>query len=267
MKKTLKKTLKKIQARFVRTTVLNETVINNMPYRVVEKTSVLPWYRNSRALCFKTPDEPNKVYIHSRIFHSKKAHYQPALVVPQKVIELWHNLFNPKRALVLGAAGCTLPRFIALNFPEMQTVGIEYCPEFIELAKKYFFISQISGRFSLVQGDAFDYVINKKIPEKQDVIFVDIFNKSSIPDELFSEEFMNGLYEETNPDSLIVFNLLTLNRDDAAEFAKGITPPFNKKALILNSNSLMLILVKSTDGEKLNTFFEGIHIFDSVIEI
>ncbi len=262
----MKKALKKIQNKFVKTTVLNETVIEDTVYRVVEKTCFLPWYHNRRAICFKSAEEPKKVYIHSMIYNSPKVHYQPVLAVPQKVTELWHKQFEPKKALVLGAAGCTVPRFIALNFPEMQTVGIEYCREFVEIANEYFLLSQISDRFTLVEGDAFDYVINKKITEKQDIIFVDVFNSPSVPDEVFSDEFLNGLYEETNPDSLVIINLLTLEKDAAENFANGIKEPYDRKALILNGQTVTLLLAKSKNSEKLNSFFESIHIFDSVEE-
>lgn len=262
----MKKALRKLQSKFVKTTVLNETVIGGTTYRVVEKTSILPWYKNKRAICFKSPQEPNRVYVHSMIYNTLKAHYQPTLIVPQKLIEFWHRHYKPQNALILGAAGCTVPRFIALNFPEMQTVGIEYCSEFIEMANKYFFISQISDRFTLLEGDAFNYVINKRSSEKQDIIFVDVFDKTSIPEELFSEEFLNSLYEQTNEDSLIIFNLLTLNKEKAKSFANSIKAPFSKKILIFNGNSVMLALVKSTDSRKTDDFFREIHIFDSIVE-
>lgn len=263
----MKKTLKKIQAKFIKTTVLNETVIDNLPYRVVDKTSPLPWYKNRRAICFKNPDEPYKVYIHSMVFHSKRSHYQPVIIIPQKIIEVWHNAFKPKRALVLGAAGCTVPRFIAQNFSEMTTVGIEYCPEFVELANKYFFISEISDRFSLVQGDAFDFILNQKITSKPDVIFVDIFNESSIPNETFSDAFINALYETASSDAVIIFNLLSTSKEDAAAFTKEIKAPFSGKTVIYKDGRSTLILVKSTDSEKIKTFSDKIHTFGDIIEI
>lgn len=262
----MKNALRKIQKKFIKTTVLNETVIGDTVYRVIEKTSFLPWYQNRRAICFKSAEEPKKVYIHSMIYNSPKVHYQPVLVVPQKVTELWHKQFGAKRALVLGAAGCTVPRFIALNFPEMQTVGIEYCHEFVEIANKYFLLSQINDRFTLIEGDAFDYVINRKFTEKQDIIFVDVFNSLSVPSEVFSEEFINRLYEETNSDSLVIINLLTLKKDAAEDFANGIKTPFDKKALILNGQTVTLLLAKSEDSEKMKGFFENINIFDSLEE-
>lgn len=267
MNKQLKRKLKKIQSRFIKTTVLYETVIDGKFYRVIEKTSILPWYKDRRAICFKEPAEHDRVYVYSMILNSKRARYQPVFVAPQKIIEAWHGLFKPKKALVLGTAGGTVPRFIALNFPEMQTVGVEYCRDIIEIAKEYFFLSQISDRFTLLEGDAFDYVINKKIPEKQDVVFVDIFDGVSIPCKVFSEEFLNSLYECTGKDSVIIFNLLTLGGDSAAEFAKGIKAKFAKKILVLNGNTVTLVLAKSENGEKLNAFSEKIHIFDSVIEL
>lgn len=134
------------------------------------------------------------------------------------------------------------------------------------MANKYFFISQINDRFTLLEGDAFDYVINKRSSEKQDIIFVDVFDKTSIPEELFSEEFLNSLDEQTNEDSLIIFNLLTLNKEKAKSFANTIKVPFSKKILIFNGNAVMLALVKSTDSRKTDDFFGEIHIFDSIVE-
>lgn len=262
----MKKILKKIRNKFIKTAVLNETVIDGTVYRVIEKTSILPSYNGRRAICFKTPDEPNSVYFHSMIYLDEKKHYQPALITPQKIIELWHKSFEPKNALVLGAAGCAVPRFIAFNYPEMKTVGIEYCPEFIEMANKYFFTDRISDRFSLTLGDAFDYVINKKSPEKQDIIFVDVFDKNSIPENTFSEEFINGLYEITSDNSAVIFNLLTLNEKDADLFAEGIKAPFTRKTVVCNNGRTTLVLAKSTDGKKLDAFMDGIHTVGDVTE-
>lgn len=262
----MKKVLKKIRNKFIKTTVLNETVIEGTVYRVIEKTNILPSYSNRRAICFKTPDEPNRVYIHSMIYLNEKMHYQPVLIIPQKIIELWHSSFEPKNALVLGAAGCAVPRFIAFNYPEMKTVGIEYCPEFIEMANKYFFTDRISDRFSLILGDAFDYVINKKCPEKQDIVFVDIFDKDSIPENTFSQEFINGLYEITSDNSAVIFNLLTLNEKDAELFADGIKAPFTQKTVVSRNGRTTLVLAKSTDEKKLDAFMDGIHTVGDVTE-
>ncbi len=263
----MKKVLKKIRNKFIKTTVLNETVIEGTVYRVIEKTNILPSYSNRRAICFKTPDEPNRVYIHSMIYLNEKKHYQPVLIIPQKIIELWHSSFEPKNALVLGAAGCAVPRFIAFNYPEIKTVGIEYCPEFVEMANKYFFTDRISDRFSLVLGDAFDYVINKKNAEKQDIIFVDIFDKDSIPETAFSEEFINGLYEMTSDNSVVIFNLLELNKEDAVSFAKEIKTPFTRKTVVCNNGRTALLFAKSTDEKKLNVFSDGIHTIGDITEI
>lgn len=263
----MKKALKKIQAEFIKTTVLNETVIDNLPYRVIDKTSPLPWYKNRRAICFKSSEKPHRLYVYSMVYHSKRSHYQPVMIMPQKIIEAWHNIFKPKNALVLGAAGCTVPRFIALNFPEMTTVGIECCPEIVELANKYFFISEISDRFSLVQGDAFDFILNKKITAKPDVIFVDIFNEASIPNETFSDEFITAIYETANTDAVIIFNLLSLSKEDTVTFAKRIKAPFSRKTVIYKGSISTLVLMKSTDSEKAKTFLDEIHTLGDVIEI
>lgn len=263
----MKKVLKKIRNKFIKTTVLNETVIDGTVYRVIEKTSILPSYNGCRAICFKTPDEPNRVYFHSMIYLDEKKHYQPVLITPQKIIELWHSSFEPKNALVLGAAGCAVPRFIAFNYPEMKTVGIEYCREFVEMANNYFFTDRISDRFSLTLGDAFDYVINKKNAEKQDIIFVDIFDKNSIPENTFSEEFINGLYEITSDSSAVIFNLLTSKKEDAVLFATDIKAPFTRKTVVCNDGRTMLVLIKSTDEKKLDAFSDKIHTVGDITEI
>lgn len=248
----IKQTLKKY---LIKTNVLEEFILDGILYRVVERKSVVPWYKTRRALCFK---DNGASYIYSVITLDKKARYQPYLLGHQKIIELWNSHFDSKNTLILGCAGCAVPRFIAFNFPEMKTTGIEYCSKLIDVAKKYFYADKLSDRFALVHGDAFDYVINKKYTEKQDIIFVDLFSGSKIPENVFSGEFLNSLYECTNENGIVIFNLLSLKKEDTVTFAKNSAPDVFKKAIIFKDKKSILVLAKSQNDEKLNVFFDDL---------
>lgn len=250
------KLLKTIKEKSVRREIVETFKVSETTYKVVDYKSIFPFYKERRNLMFKGDD--GRIYIHSSIYLNKKYCIQPIIAIAQEAAEAWGEAFEIKNALVLGCAGCSFPRFLALRFPNIQKItGIELLSEFVEIAKKYFFIDQIKDKFELLQGDAFKYVQN--IPsEKQNMILVDVFSSSQVPEKIYTDKFLHELYECTDETSIVIFNFLDKEVADIVSFAKGIVEPFDEKYVLSKGGRCFLLLTKIGNKEKLQQFEEKI---------
>lgn len=252
----LKKIIKKVQRKLTKITVLDRIFIDESEYRVIETTSILPSIKNKRSLSFK---KDGRIYHHSVIHLNSKYHFQPSYPIPQKIISTWSNSNQINNALVLGCAGCTIPRFLALHFPKSHTTGVEISEEFIDIAKKYFLIDEISDRFEIIHSDAFEYVKENSPKQKQNIIYVDIFDNNKLIDELFSDDFIKALSNYADDNSIVIFNLLGKSVPEITRFAENIGLSYNGKYVIspiqeeIPTNFLALV---KTDSEKNIADFE-----------
>lgn len=242
-----------IKKKCIKKTIVDDFKIDDIHHRVVDYTSWLPFFKSRRELIFKVEND-NRVYIHSSIYLNPKHHFQPIFRMPQDITSLWSKHFSVKNAFVLGCAGCTFPRFIALRYPESKTIGVEWSEQLINVAKKYFMIDQISNQFDLYCDDAFKFVDEYQFKQKQDVIFVDIFDFNRLPSEVYSEEFLKSLFNCAGETSITMFNFLTEEPSKILAFAEKINMPFDKKYVVYSTNRCFLLLVKAKENSKIESF-------------
>lgn len=249
----IKSTLRK---HLIKTKIVDSFEINNVTYRVVDRKSILPSYKNRRDLLLKT-DSSSRIYSHSAVYTDTKNIFQPVFIIPQKLSELWSERNNINTALVLGCAGCTFPRFVSLRFPECKTVGVEYEKKFIDIAWKYFWIKEFDEKFTLLHGDAFEYVKDTD-GEKYDVIYIDIFSENSIPQEVMSNEFLNDINNCSKDNSITIINLLEEKTENVISFAKTLPDDFNEKYVLNYDVHCFLIAVKSTSDNGKADFIKSL---------
>lgn len=254
-----------LRKHLIKTQTIDAFKLNNITYKIVDRKSILPSYKNRRDLLFKT-ENSSRIYSHSAVFTDTKNVFQPVFITPQKLIDAWSKRSEIKNALVLGCAGCTIPRFIALKYPECKTVGIEYEEKFIEIAWKYFWIPEFDSKFTLLHGDAFEYVKDTD-GEKFDVICVDVFSENQLPQDVFSNEFMSDVNNCSKDDSIIIFNLLEESIDNVLPFAKDLPDYFNEKYIINYDIHCFLVAIKSTTDTNKNNFIESIKNIGNIITI
>lgn len=224
-------------------------------YKVIDYTNPLPFVKDKRNLSFK---RDNAIYSHSAIYLNTKYHFQPILTIPQKVIALWGEQNTIKNVVVLGCAGCSVPRFISLHYPESKTIGVELCEEFIEIAKKHFLLDQISEQFRLMQGDAIKFIENRHLTEKQSIIFVDIFNNNQIIPDIFTDEFLNPLYESIAENGLVLINVFGENLEKTKDFFINLNLPFVDRVIVKNERAQFVVLTKTTDNRKSEAFINSL---------
>ena len=115
--------------------------------------------------------------------------------------------------LVLGVAGGSVIKTLVHEIKcKGQITGIELDEKVIQLANEYFQLNSIKN-LKILQGDAFEFILRTK--KHYDLIIVDIFQDTVMPNFLFETYFQDRLYELLNHNGYVLFNtmILTNNHD------------------------------------------------------
>lgn len=114
--------------------------------------------------------------------------------------------------LVLGVAGGSVIKTLVNEIQfKGKITGVELDPEVIEIANTYFGLADTPG-VTIVNDDAFEFVLKTK--EKYDLIIIDIFQDTVMPNFLFEEFFINRINFLLNVSGFILFNTMTLSKKD-----------------------------------------------------
>ncbi len=147
--------------------------------------------------------------------------------------------------LILGVAGGSVIKTLIdeIEFKGKIT-GVEIDPEIIEIANTYFKLNTISN-LKIINDDAFEFVLKNK--ECYDLIIIDVFQDTTMPNFLFEKFFMNRIGSLLNLNGCILFNTMLLNENDNNRNEKYIAEfndkPFKVKKIprIESHNELIII--------------------------
>jgi spermidine synthase len=114
--------------------------------------------------------------------------------------------------LILGVAGGSVIKTIVdeIKFKGKIT-GIEIDAQVVEIANKYFKLNEIKN-LELVVDDAFEFVLKTK--EKYDLIVIDIFQDTKMPNFLFEDYFINHVNSLLKINGFILFNTMVIYEKD-----------------------------------------------------
>lgn len=115
--------------------------------------------------------------------------------------------------LVLGVAGGSVIKTLIEEIGYRQKItGVEIDPDIIAIANEYFHLDKIPN-LEIVIDDAFEFVLKTK--EKYDLIIIDIFQDTKMPNFLFEKFFINRIAFLLKDKGIILFNTMIL--DDVQE--------------------------------------------------
>jgi spermidine synthase len=115
-----------------------------------------------------------------------------------------------KSILVLGVAGGSVIKTLVDEIDyKGRITGVEIDPKVIDIANTYFGLNQIEN-FEIVICDAFEFVLKSK--DSYDLIIIDIFKDTVMPDFLFEDYFINHVNRMLNINGFILFNTMTLTQ-------------------------------------------------------
>lgn len=125
----------------------------------------------------------------------------------------YDRIRNFQSILVLGVAGGSVIETLKKEIKfEGQITGVEIDPVVVELATKYFGLGKYNN-VSIVIDDAFEFVLKSK--EKYDLIIIDIFQDTTMPNFLFEDFFINRINFLLKVNGFILFNTMVLNKNDS----------------------------------------------------
>jgi spermidine synthase len=97
---------------------------------------------------------------------------------------------DPKRVLVVGLGGGTIPSFLHKHYPQTQIDAVEIDPVVVEVAKQFFGFREDATQKAYVQ-DGRQFIEER--PNVYDVIFLDAFGSENIPYHLATREFLEAV--------------------------------------------------------------------------
>ncbi len=128
--------------------------------------------------------------------------------------------FTPdfKKALVIGGAGYSFPRYFLKKYPLKTIDVVEIDPGVLDLAKKYFdFQPTTNFRNIVADGRVF---LNRNT-EMYDVIYADTSNEASIPFQLTTREAMERMYESLNENGSLIMNIISGTEGEKGKFFRA----------------------------------------------
>lgn len=124
----------------------------------------------------------------------------------------YERIQNFQSILVLGVAGGSVIETLKKEIKfEGKITGVEIDAAVVEIAKKYFGLENYNN-VSIVIDDAFEFVLKTK--EKYDLIIIDIFQDTKMPNFLYEDFFINRINFLLNVNGFILFNTMVLDYKD-----------------------------------------------------
>jgi predicted O-methyltransferase YrrM len=120
----------------------------------------------------------------------------------QKIAQMEH-------VLILGVAGGSVIKTLVgeIQFKGKIT-GVEIDPEIIKISNKYFGLDKIAN-LEIIIDDAFGFVLKTKI--KYDLIIIDVFQDTTMPNFLFETYFINRICTLLENNGFVLFNTMILD--------------------------------------------------------
>ncbi|MFV8375816.1 spermidine synthase [Flavobacterium sp. LB1P71] len=111
--------------------------------------------------------------------------------------------------LVLGVAGGSVIKTLVDEIKyKGKITGVEIDSDIIKVANKYFALDKIP-QLDIIIEDAFEFVLKTK--NKYDLIIIDIFQDTTMPNFLFETFFINRICFLLKSRGFILFNTMILN--------------------------------------------------------
>ena len=111
---------------------------------------------------------------------------------------------EPRRILVVGLGGGTLPMFLHKHYPKAAIDAVDIDPDVVDTAKQFFGFRE-DERMRAHIADGRQFVEQTRQP--YDAIFLDAFGSDSVPAHLTTQEFLRAVRRALKPGGVLVGNL------------------------------------------------------------
>lgn len=111
---------------------------------------------------------------------------------------------EPRRVLVVGLGGGTLPMFLRKHYPDAVIDAVDIDPDVMDVAKRFFGFRE-DRLMNAHVSDGRRFVEQTRQP--YDVIFLDAFGANNIPPHLTTQEFLEEVRRAVTPGGTVIGNL------------------------------------------------------------
>lgn len=139
----------------------------------------------------------------------------------------FEKIVSMKNILVLGVAGGSVIKTLVDEIKyKGKITGVEIDPEIIKIANTYFKLDEVKN-LEIVIDDAFEFVLKTKA--KYDLIIIDIFQDTTMPNFLFETFFINRVCSLLKSHGFILFNTMLLNNSQNLRNKKYVSEFFKNE--------------------------------------
>ena len=110
----------------------------------------------------------------------------------------------PRRALVVGLGGGTVPMFLRKRLPDLDIDVVELDPAVIDVARRHFGVIE-DDKLHVHAGDGRRFIEKKK--SAYDIILLDAFSADEVPYPLATVEFQRAVRRALTPRGVVVGNM------------------------------------------------------------
>lgn len=111
---------------------------------------------------------------------------------------------EPRRMLVVGLGGGSLPRFLRKYYPNAVIDAVDIDPDVVHVSRQYFGFRE-DNRLHAHVADGRGYIEQVRVP--YDIIFLDAFGTSNVPAHMTTQEFLGVVRRALRPDGVVVGNI------------------------------------------------------------
>jgi spermidine synthase len=159
----------------------------------------------------------------------------------------FQKIQSMQHILVLGVAGGSVIKTLVNEIQfEQKITGVDIDATVIEIANEYFKLNTITN-LEIIIDNAFEFVLKTK--EKYDLIIIDIFQDTTMPNFLFETFFIDRVLFLLNKHGFLLFNTMCLTENDNLRNENYVAVFDNKKVVVttiprIESHNELIIVEK-----------------------
>jgi spermidine synthase len=132
---------------------------------------------------------------------------------------------NPKRVLLIGLGGGSIPKKYQREFPDMELDVAEIDPEVIRVAKNFFsFAEGKNVRVFAADGRLF----LTQTPNSYDLVLLDAYHRDQVPFHLTTKEFYQETKKKLGFDGVLVCNVISAVTGPGSKILRSIVKTLNE---------------------------------------
>ena len=159
---------------------------------------------------------------------------------------------EPRRILIIGLGGGTLPRTLERLLPDAQIDVVEIDRAVVQVAQQYFGFAP-DARVHVIVEDGRAYVRSvQHTSTRYDLIMLDAYDHQYIPEHMLTREFLSEVRSLLNPEGIVAANTFSTSRlyqNESVTYASVFGSFYNLKSgnrVILAANGMLPSLDEAT---------------------